>query len=224
MIKSSALFKTLILICTIASISVAAADDKTAPSDDLLQAFTYLTGNDHITRNPEMARFILEQAHAKNANDHDINSLLSSLYQMGIGGPQDWSKSLEVLIPSAQQDDFVAQTSLAFAYVQGIAIPQDFKKAYEWAVKSYNNAPDDVSNNQILGYMYMLGLGVTQDYSKAFFHYEKSAKAGSRFAQSKLSNLYSLGLGTEQDFKKHMSGLIKPHNKVMPMRSNLYLR
>ena len=192
----------MIALCASLSLSFAIADDtKMEPSANLLKAYTYLSGNTTELRDPAAARSQLIKAIEQNSKDADARLLLSTLYQMGIGGERDYSKSIEVIMPLVDQGNPIAQSNLAAAYMQGLGVPQDFQKAFHWAEQSYIGDPDNVSTNQYLGYIYMIGLGTKQDFEKSAFHYEKSANAGSRYAQSELAGMYSLGIGVKQDYK-----------------------
>jgi TPR repeat protein len=147
----------------------------------------------------------------RKAHDYGPASLLmSDLYTMGIGVPQDQSEALRWLRLSAGQGYTEAQFKLGERYRIGQGVNQDYTEAVNWYSKAAEARTRQGSWQaaNALGRMYETGDGVTQDLNKAteFFKlggggenllrlYTRLAEQGDATAQFNLAEMYADGTG-----------------------------
>ena len=110
---------------------------------------------------------------------------------------QDYVRSAELYLLSANQNNGVSQSCLGTMYDKGLGVEQSFTKAFHWyekgAVEQHNEAAQ-----YNLGSLYEDGQGCVQSLSKAVEFYKLSADQGYSQAQRKLAGLYSEGRGVVQ--------------------------
>ncbi len=113
---------------------------------------------------------------------------LASMYDFGIGVPQDYKKALYWYTKAAKQGDFGAQYNLGVMYLDGIGVPQDYKKALYWYTKSAEQGYFGAQYN--LGVMYLDGTGVPQDYKLAYVWESLAASQGYKDAINNRDFIY----------------------------------
>jgi TPR repeat protein len=145
-----------------------------------------------------VARLRYEKAAA--AGDGKAMSNLGSLYQLGLGVPQDYAKAKEWFEKAAAAGDGAGMSNLGSIYQFGRGVPRDYAKAKGWFEKAA--AAGNGTGMSNLGWLYQNGLGVTQDYAKAKEWFEKAVAAGNNAATSNLGWLYQNGWGVPQDYAK----------------------
>ena len=98
---------------------------------------------------------------------------------------------------AAEQDDSVAQYTLAAMYENGAGVLRDPAQAANWyrraAEKGHVKAQFD------LGVIYASGSGVARDAAQAVLWFRKAADAGEARAQFNLGVMYAAGTGVPQD-------------------------
>ena len=109
-------------------------------------------------------------------NNHGAQNNLGFLYFKGIGVEQDYRKSFNWYLKSANQNNNDAQHNLGFLYRRGIGVEQDYQKSFNWYLKSANQ--NNLNSQNSVGYMYSNGLGVEQDNKKAIEWYGKASLNG----------------------------------------------
>jgi TPR repeat protein len=167
---------------------------------DLIQAFDWFTksanqgypdacfelAKRHLEGNGVAKNEALGVEWLRKAHDYGPASLLmSDLYTMGIGVPQDQSEALRWLRLSAGQGYGEAQIKLGERYRTGQGVKQDSTEAVNWYSKALKAGSSDGSWKaaNALGRMYETGDGVAQDLNKAaeFFELGGAAGKGARF-------------------------------------------
>ena len=62
----------------------------------------------------------------------DAQAKLGSMYEMGLGVPQDYKEAAKWYRLAAEQGVVLAQTQLGSMYGKGQGVPQDYKEAVKW--------------------------------------------------------------------------------------------
>jgi TPR repeat protein len=133
--------------------------------------------------------------------DADAQYTLGTLYEFGIGVPQDYTKAREWYEKAAAQGYAIAQKQLGTLFEFDSGVPQDYAKARQWYKQA---AAQGLTEAQYrLGVLYHLGRGVKEDHAKARIWYEKAAAQGHTPAMSFLGSIYKQGrYGVPQDYTK----------------------
>lgn len=159
-------------------------------ADSLLDAeLAYTSG--FYAKAVELYRFQAEKGIIK------AQVILGSMYDTGLGVPQNYAEAAKWYLLAAQQGDAKAQLKLGSMYDIGLGIPQDYKEAAKWCRLAAEQG--DVFAQLILGALYDHGKGVTQDYREAVKWYSLAAEQSNVFAQEKLGWKYFLGDGVAKD-------------------------
>jgi TPR repeat protein len=133
--------------------------------------------------------------------DADAQYTLGTLYEFGIGVPQDYTKAREWYEKAAAQGNAIAQKQLGTLYEFDSGVPQDYAKARQWYKQAADQGLAEAQYN--LGWLYQAGYGVPRDYAKARQWYEKAAAQGNANAQYFLGTLYQAGgYGVAKDYGK----------------------
>ena len=103
---------------------------------------------------------------AADQGDADAQYSLASLYDTGLGVPQDYAAAASWLRKAADQGHATAQYNLGVMYENGRGVPQDYAAAVSWYRKAANRGNASAQYN--LGVMYRRGEGVRQDYVQAY--------------------------------------------------------
>ncbi|MFQ5563803.1 MAG: tetratricopeptide repeat protein, partial [Parvularculaceae bacterium] len=69
---------------------------------------------------------------AAETGDSDIQYVLGTMYQFGLGVPQDYGKAAQWFRKAAEQGLAGAQNNLGIKYDNGQGVPQDYGKAAQW--------------------------------------------------------------------------------------------
>ncbi len=79
--------------------------------------------------------------------DAEAQYNLGSMYDEGLGVPQDYAEAVKWYRKAAEQGNAKAQNKLGFMYKEGQGVSQDFVQAYMWldlaAKKGLEDAKDD---------------------------------------------------------------------------------
>lgn len=129
--------------------------------------------------------------------DAKAQIILGSMYDTGLGVPQDYKEALKWYLLAAKQGNAKAQSKLGSMYDIGLGVPQDHKEALKWRQLAAEQGDAFAQLN--LGAMYDHGKGTPQDYKEAVKWYRLAAEQGNVFAQEKLGWKYVLGDGVPQD-------------------------
>lgn len=143
--------------------------------------------------------------------------ILGSMYDTGLGTPQDYREAIKWYMLAAKQGDAKAQLKLGSIYDIGLGVPQDNKEALKWfrLAAEQGNAYAQLN----LGAMYDHGKGTPKDLKEAAKWYRLAAEQGNVFAQEKLGWKYFLGEGVPQDdVLAHMWLDIAANNDSTPGR------
>jgi len=132
------------------------------------------------------------------AGDPRAQNNLGSMYDYGLGVPQDYIEAEHWYRLAAEQGNATAQNNLGSLFDYGLGVTQDFNEAAKW----YRRAADQgsVAAQHNLGILYANGTGVFQDYIEAVRWYGQAAEQGYAPAQGKLGGMYGLGYGVTQDY------------------------
>ena len=163
-----------------------------------IEAFTkrsYTTAVKYLTvaleKGHEMANVYLGNAYYN----------IAAQYDCGRGVKQDYQKSMEFYIKSAELGFQLAQLTLGQRYEVGL---YGFKQDYEQAVKWYKMVASSFPIiKERLALLYYKGLGVEQNYSEAVRLLKECVDANSsEEVLNTLGDCYANGLGVEQDLQK----------------------
>ncbi|MGN1392533.1 MAG: SEL1-like repeat protein [Succinivibrionaceae bacterium] len=161
----------------------------------------------------------------KAGNDPKALEAIATMYQYGLGVPQDlviaqnyYDKWIDVYYKKAQQGDAKSQYLLGLYFYDGTRHQIDEEKAKEWFEKSANQ--NYIPALEILGNLYTFGgEKIQQDTAKANDIYKKlielyTDQIGKNDidAMIQLSTLYSNGIGVPQDLEKAKKFLILASN------------
>ena len=123
--------------------------------------------------------------------------ILGSMYDIGLGVPQDYKEAVKWYLLAAQQGDAKAQSKLGSMYDIGLGVPQDYLEAVKWWQLAAEQGDAFAQLN--LGAIYDHGKVVPKDFKEAVKWYRLAAEQGNSFAQEKLGWKYILGEGVPQD-------------------------
>lgn len=157
----------------------------------------YAEGRDHeAAQNYEKALLWWQRAAAQ--GDNPARRYLGNMFYWGIGvEKRDLAQAFNWFIQAAENDDGIAQVSVANMYEHGLGVPRDLRQAFNWYQRAANNGyPEAMS---ILGTLYLEGSIVKQDYEKALLWLIGAAEKGDAIAQQKLAVMYADGLGADKD-------------------------
>jgi len=129
--------------------------------------------------------------------DVKAQTVLGSMYETGLGVPQDYTEAVKWYLLAAKQGDAKAQYKLGSMYDIGLGVPQDYKEALNWWRLAAEQGDAFAQIN--LGAKYDHGKVVPQDFKEAVKWYRLAAGHGNVFAQEKLAWKYVLGEGVPQD-------------------------
>ncbi|WP_367109995.1 tetratricopeptide repeat protein [uncultured Psychrobacter sp.] len=71
---------------------------------------------------------------------------IGTMYYVGRGVTQSYTKAFEWYKKAAEQDVGLAQFNLGDLYEQGQGVPQDYEKAFEWYKKAADQGNQEASN------------------------------------------------------------------------------
>lgn len=143
--------------------------------------------------------------------------VLGSMYDTGLGVPQDYIEAAKWYLLAAKQGNSNAQFKLGSMYDIGLGVPQDYKEALKWWRLAAEQGDAFAQLN--LGAKYDHGKVVPQNFKEAVRWYRLAAEQGNVFAQEKLGWKYVLGEGVPQDdVLAHMWLNIAADNDFTPGR------
>lgn len=149
---------------------------------------------------------------------------LASMYETGIGVPQNETRAFELTKKVAETGDHAAEFSLGRMYSLGKGVTKDYTQAVIWLTKAAN-APkdDDISRitdspakaQNVLGASYEFGLGVEQDNVVAYAWYNISAGSGHDDAKKRLTVLEQKMTSEEVTEGQKLSSEWTPGKKIV---------
>lgn len=149
--------------------------------------------------------------------DTEAQLILGSMYEIGLGVPQDFKEVIRWYRLAAELGNAKAQSKLGSIYDIGLTAPQDYKEAVKWWRLAAEKGDAFAQLN--LGMVYDHGKGVPQNFKEAARWYRLAAEQGNAFAQEKLGWKYALGEGAPQDdVLAHMWLNIAANNDSTPGR------
>jgi hypothetical protein len=122
---------------------------------------------------------------------------LESLYDHGLGVPQDYSEALRLYSKSAEQGNARAQYAIGAMYELGHGVQQDYAEALHWYREAADHGEADAQSS--IGSMYYYGRGVQQDQAQAYGWYHRAADQGLARAEYDLGFVYDHGRGVGRD-------------------------
>lgn len=125
-------------------------------------------------------------------------NMLGSLYERGLGVPQDYGQAASWYRKAAEQGNADAQDGLGWLYFQGHGVPQDYTQATLWLTKAANRGNPHAARG--LAWLYATGNGVLQDYDQAASLWLKAASQGDSIAEHNLGLSYWGGRGVQKDY------------------------
>lgn len=141
--------------------------------------------------------------------DPEAQYLLSYMYELGKGVPEDEWKALELLEKAAYQGLAKAQDTLGdrdFYYDE-----DESEIDIHTAVKWYTKAASQGNNNSLcrLGYIYLWGDAGEKDERKAMDLLRKAAALGNEEAHLLIAGMYHMGVGVPFDYQKAKEWYVK---------------
>jgi TPR repeat protein len=97
--------------------------------------------------------------------DAKAQNMVATMYDLGLGVPQDYAEAAKWYRLAADQGYPGAQDVLGTMYEGGIGVPQDYAEAVRWFRLAAEQ--DNALAQYSLGTLYGRGLGVPQDYVQA---------------------------------------------------------
>jgi TPR repeat protein len=107
----------------------------------------------------------------------------------------DYTTTLRLLRPLAEQGDAVAQVNLGFMYEKGQGVPQDYAAAMSWYRRPAEQGDALAQHN--LGLMYANGRGVPQDYIIGHMWLNLAAASGDKNAVTNRDRVAALMTPTQ---------------------------
>lgn len=124
--------------------------------------------------------------------------MLSILYQLGVGLPQNLSESVAWYKKASDSDNSsIAKIRVAKRYLLPTSLVYDPKQAFVWMESAAMQG--DYEAQYLLADMYLQGKGVDKSEMDALNWYGKSAEQNSAYAQYSLGVMFYNGQGTEQN-------------------------
>lgn len=187
---------SMLLVCTclFASAGYATVKSPDSPAESIVDPMS------------DAGRAFLEGNYAKAANlyrplaeqgDAEAQLILGTIYDVGLGVPQDYREAVKWYRLAAEQGYAKAQSKLGSMYDIGMGVPQNSKEAAKWWRLAAENG--DASAQLNLGSAYDRGKIVPQDFKEAVKWYRLAAEQDNVFAQEKLGWKYVIGKGIPQD-------------------------
>lgn len=109
----------------------------------------------------------------------------------------NFSKTLDILRPLADQGDATAQADLGHFYVEGMGVGQNYAEAAKWYRKAGEQGHENAQYQ--LAMILASGFEVPRDDNEAARWLQKSAEQGYAPAQYMLAVMYATGRGVNKD-------------------------
>ena len=132
-------------------------------------------------------RELADQGDAKGQSD------LATMYQNGLGVPQNYAEALRLYRLAADQGNAFAQSNLGVMYASGQGVPQNYVEAANWYRRAADRGLAVAQHN--LGFMYANGQGLQQNHAEAMRLYRLAADQGDANGQKKLGIMYANAQG-----------------------------
>jgi uncharacterized protein len=174
-----------------------------------LSSFTYASagqfedGRSAFQTGDYLTAFRLLLPLAEQGNDA-AQMAIATLYNGGMGLPQDDKQAAVWYQKAANQGNVLAQLAVGLLYHVGYGgVPKDDKQAVIWFRRAAEQG--NAVAQAALGDEYHQGLGVSRDYTLAVAWFRKAAEQGDINAQYNLGVSFAEGRGIPQDFvQAHM--------------------
>ncbi len=207
--KRSILISVFFLFASIFLCTDALADPKTQTLYQRLQprsgTVDLLNDDGRYETSPSAAE-VKRDRRAAERGDASAQFKMGLRYDLGIGVPQNYAKSVKWIRKAAEQDYASAQYNLGSMYFSGLGVSQDFVEAFQWFYKAAEQGNASALNN--LGAMYGKGQGVPQNHSEAYIWLSIATMSGNKEAirnrDFAASNLSPEELGLAQNRAKKL--------------------
>lgn len=151
--------------------------------------------------------------------------MLSILYQLGVGLPQDLGQSVTWYKRSSGSiNNGDAKIKIAKRYLSPTSLINDSKQAFVWMESAAEQG--EVEAQYLLADMYLSGKGVEVSPMNALTWYGKAAEQNSAYAQYSLGVMFYNGQGIEQNLleaKKYLEyAAWQGHNEARFLLSRMY--
>lgn len=151
--------------------------------------------------------------------------MISILYQLGVGLPQDLSESVNWYKKASEaKDSSAAKIQVAKRYLAPISLIHDVKQAYVWMESAANDGNSEAQ--YLLGDMYLQGRGVEKSELEAITWYGKAAEQNVAYAQYSLGVMYYNGQGTTQNLQEAYKWLenagLQGHSEAQYLLGRMY--
>lgn len=151
--------------------------------------------------------------------------MLSILYQLGLGLPQDLSESVAWYKKASEsKDSAIAKIRVAKKYLYPNSIIHDPKQSFVWMQSAALQG--DYEAQYLLADMYLQGKGVEKSEMEAINWYGKAAEQNSAYAQYSLGVMFYNGQGTEQNLLEAKKWLEfaawQGHSEAQHLLSRMY--
>lgn len=158
-------------------------------------------------------------------NDAFSQYSLCTLYNAGLGVPQDYKEAIKWCTKAAEQGILNAKVQLGVNYHAGQGVEKDYTKAMDWYLQAAKENSAWAIRN--IGLLYHNGYGVEQSYLKAREYYQKACDIDKNFgcsnkdalekdpfAQYGMAYAYYKGEnGAKQDYSKAFEWFEKAANQ-----------
>ncbi len=178
---------------------------KAADADNHLAQFEigkiYLYGEPSagIEKNFDLAFKYISKA--AGANMLEAQFIQATMYDEGLGVPQDNLKAITLYKLAAEHDHIKAQSKLGELYVKKGDTENMREEGIQWLKKAIEEH-DSADAKNSLAYAYEKGLGVQQDYKKAYQWYKEAADVDVAAAQFNIGVMVANGRGEPKDMQK----------------------
>lgn len=117
-----------------------------------------------------------ETKRAAEQGDANAQTVIGSMYDLGLGLPQDYQQAKQWYEKAAAQENSNAQLNLGVMYANGHGVRQDYHQGKQWFEKAA--AQNNVNAQYNLGIMYENGQGVRQNIATAKEWYGRACDNG----------------------------------------------
>ena len=151
--------------------------------------------------------------------------MISILYQLGVGLPQDLGESVAWYKKASQaKDSSSAKIQVAKKYLSPTSVVHDPKQAFVWMESAAMQG--NVEAQYLLADMYLQGNGVDKSEMDALSWYGKAAQQNSAYAQYSLGVMFYNGQGSEQNLLEAKKWLkyaaLQGHHEAQYLLGRMY--
>lgn len=197
-----------------------ALEGKTSDQDEI--ADFYLDGfNGESYEKIAASWYLLSARHGSTYSKY----MMSILYQLGLGLPQDLAQSVSWYKKASEaMDSNTAKVRIAKRYLHPTSLIRDPKQAFVWMESAASQGL--VEAQYLLADMYLQGRGVAKSPMDAATWYGKAAEQNSAYAQYSLGVMFYNGQGIGQnllDAKKYLEyAAYQGHSEAQFLLARMY--